>query len=670
MVPFKLETVSCIERQAIQGKNVVPIPDAYFANHSSKPRLSGMDEYRRLYDESVNNPQSFWARTARNTLSFSKDFTAALQGDFLKGECVWFPHGELNASYNCIDRHAMKTPDKVAIIFTGDEPGDTRQITYRQLLIKVCQVASVLRGRGVQKGDVVTLYLPMIPEALISMLACARIGAIHSVIFAGFSSESIRDRILDSGSRVVITANESRRGGRKIPLKDTVDRAVYACPCVESVLVLERIRTSTRTPWDPKRDIWWHDTVDVAATYLDPVPVRSEDPLFILYTSGSTGKPKGLVHSTAGFLVGAAATVTYVMDLHPEDVFFCAGDVGWITGHTYAVYAPLLLGSTTVIFEGTPVYPDTDRLWNINRKYNVTHFYTAPTVLRLLRQKMPHGPPKMAHLRLLGSVGEPIAADVWQWYWDTIGHSDAYVTDTYWQTETGSHIIAPMAGVTPMKPGSASLPMFGILPVILDPATGQVILEPDVEGALAIVHPWPSLARTIYGAPDRYIETYFGTYKGYYFTGDSAVRDRDGYIWIKGRMDDVVNVSGHRLSTAEVEAAVIKHASVAEAAAVGIPDDLTGQAIHVFVTPNTRLQDGRHQALCVELVHQIRGTIGAFAAPKKVHIVEGLPKTRSGKIMRRVLRKILLGEEKDLGDTSTLADPGVVELVVRAVRQG
>ncbi|KAI4717861.1 putative acetyl-coenzyme A synthetase [Aureobasidium sp. EXF-10727] len=536
----------------------IAVPDAFFHNHPSETYLSGLDEYTRIHDQSINDPDAFWASQSRSLLDFDTDFHTTRNGTFENGDMTWFDGGRLNASYNCIDRHALHNPDKAAIIFEADEPGHGHTITYRELLSQVCKVAHVLTTFGIVKGDCVTIYLPMIPEAAISMLACARIGAIHSVIFAGFSAESVRDRIIDSQSKVVITANAGTRGGKLLDFKRVVDEAVKGCPQVTRVLVHKNV-PSHKVAWNAKLDMWWDDALYKAPNYVEPVSMASEDPLFLLYTSGSTGKPKGLVHSTAGYLVGAAMTGKYVFDIHPDDVFFCGGDVGWITGHTYAVYAPLVRGCTTVIFESTPIYPSPLRYWDVVQKYDVTQFYVAPTALRLLKRQLGVTIPKMNKLRVLGSVGEPIAPDVWQWYYEEVGGKEAYVTDTYWQTESGSHLIAPMAGIAPMKPGSACLPVFGIEPVILDPVSGLEMEGYGVEGLLAIRHPWPSMARTIWGARDRFRNTYLDPYKGYYFTGDGASRDKDGYIWILGRTDDVVNVSGHRLSTAEIEAALLEH---------------------------------------------------------------------------------------------------------------
>ncbi|KAH8697655.1 hypothetical protein BGW36DRAFT_171922 [Talaromyces proteolyticus] len=627
------------------------VPTAYFKKHSSRPHLDSFDHYKQLYEESIRDPNTFWSRLARELLTFDQDFHTTHSGSFINGDNAWFLGGKLNASFNCVDRHAIKNPDKVAIIYEADEPSEGRSITYGELLSEVSRVAWVLKSQGVRKGDTVAIYLPMIPEALVAFLACSRIGAVHSVVFAGFSSDSLRDRVLDANSKFVITSDEGKRGGKIIGTKKIVDEALKQCPDVKSVLVFKR--TGADVPWTKGRDLWWHEEVEKYPNYLAPEPVDSEDPLFLLYTSGSTGKPKGVMHTTAGYLLGAAATGKYVFDIHDDDRYFCGGDVGWITGHTYVVYAPLLLGVATVVFESTPAYPNFSRYWDVIEKHKVTQFYVAPTALRLLKRAGDeHIHHKMEHLRVLGSVGEPIAAEVWKWYFESVGKEEAHICDTYWQTETGSNIITPLGGVTPTKPGSASLPFFGIEPAIIDPVSGEEIAGNDVEGVLAIKQPWPSMARTVWGAHKRYMDTYLNVYKGYYFTGDGAGRDHDGYYWIRGRVDDVVNVSGHRLSTAEIEAALLEHPMVAEAAVVGISDELTGQAVNAFVS----LKSGNESTDQVrkDLIMQVRKSIGPFAAPKAVFAVEDLPKTRSGKIMRRILRKILSGEEDSLGDTSTV----------------
>ncbi|KAL3960070.1 hypothetical protein ACCO45_005187 [Purpureocillium lilacinum] len=625
-----------------------------------------LEEYQKLYKESITEPKKFWANQARDLLTWYRDFETVSSGTLTDGDVKWFVEGQLNASYNCIDRHAFKDPDRVAIIYEADEAEDGRNVTYGELLRQVSKTAWTLKQMGVRKGDTVAIYLPMIPEAIIAILACVRIGAVHSVVFAGFSADSLRDRVIDAKSKVVITTDEGKRGGKLIGTKKIVDDALKQCPDVTNVLVYKR--TGADVPMQAGRDLWWHEEVEKWPSYIAPEVMNAEDPLFLLYTSGSTGKPKGVMHTTAGYLLGAAITGKYVFDIHDGDRYFCGGDVGWITGHTYVVYAPLLLGVSTVVFEGTPAYPNFSRYWDIIDKHKVTQFYVAPTALRLLKRAGDeHVKGEMKHLRVLGSVGEPIAAEVWKWYFEVVGREESHIVDTYWQTETGSNVITPLAGVTPTKPGSASLPFFGIEPAIIDPVSGEEIHGNDVDGVLAFKQPWPSMARTVYGAHKRYMDTYLNVYKGYYFTGDGAGRDHEGFYWIRGRVDDVVNVSGHRLSTAEIEAALIEHHAVAEAAVVGVADELTGQAVNAFVA----VKDGNeiNDALRKEFIMQVRKSIGPFAAPKAIYVVPDLPKTRSGKIMRRILRKVLAGEEDQLGDITTLSDPSIVDKIIKTVHE-
>ncbi|RMD41802.1 hypothetical protein DV735_g3299, partial [Chaetothyriales sp. CBS 134920] len=639
-------------------------PPAFFTKGSGKTHLKDFAEYESLYKESITEPDKFWGRLARELLAWDRDFQTVRSGSLQNGDVAWFLEGRLNASYNCVDRHAFRNPDKPAIIYEADDPSDGRTITYGELLREVSRLAHVLKSIGVKKGDTVAVYLPMIPEAVVALLAIVRIGAIHSVIFAGFSAGSLSDRVIDANSKVIITSDEGKRGGKVIGTKKIVDEGLKKCPDVKNVIVFRR--TGADVPWTKGRDLWWHEEVEKHQAYIPPEPMASEDPLFLLYTSGSTGKPKGVMHTTAGYLVGAAATGKYVFDIHDEDIYFCGGDVGWITGHTYVVYAPLLLGVATVVFEGTPAYPNFSRYWDVIAKHNVSQFYVAPTALRLLKRAGDeHVHHNLTKLRVLGSVGEPIAAEVWKWYNDVVGKDEAHVVDTYWQTETGSHVITPLAGITPTKPGSASLPFFGIEPALVDPNSGEEIQGNDVEGVLAFKQPWPSMARTVWGAHKRYMETYLNVYQGYYFTGDGAARDHDGFYWIRGRVDDVVNVSGHRLSTAEIEAALIEHEGVAEAAVVGINDELTGQAVNAFVSLKPGTETG--ESMRKDLILQVRKSIGPFAAPKAVYIVDDLPKTRSGKIMRRILRKIVNDEADSLGDISTLSDPSVVEQIIQTV---
>ncbi|EUC34583.1 hypothetical protein COCCADRAFT_4107 [Bipolaris zeicola 26-R-13] len=635
--------------------STIQVPPELYRRHPSKPHITGISHYQSLYSASIRNSDLFWSKLARELFDWDNDFQTACSGDFANGDTAWFPEGRLNASYNCVDRHALRTPSKPAIIYEEDADGETRVITYSELLWSVCKLSYVLQDMGVSKGDTVTIYMPMVPEALIAMLACARIGAVHSVVFAGFSAEALEGRILDAKSKLIITSDEARRAGKTIPMKSVVDQALSSCPGVTGCLVFKRTGI-TPTPWTPSRDRWWHEEVQKWPDYMAPEDLLAEHPLFLLYTSGSTGKPKGLMHTTAGYLLGAAATTKYVFDLHEQDVFFCAGDIGWITGHTYMCYGPLLLGSTTIVCEGTPTFPSPSRYWNIIEKHNVTHFYTAPTVLRLLKKAGSEpSPEQVSKVRVLGSIGEPIAPEVWLWYYES----------TYFQTETGCHALAPLAGVTPTKPGCASVPFFGIDPVLLDPFTGSEIVGCNKEGYLAFRQPWPSMARSVWGDHSRFIETYFSQYKGYYLTGDGAYRDSEGDYWICGRIDDVINVSGHRLSTAELEAALLEHPTVSEAAVVGVPDEMTGQALLCFVSVK---DSHKHDStLNVTAKSHIRKAIGGFAAPKFFIVVSDIPKTRSGKIMRRILRKIFEGEKENFGDVSTLINPASIQTVVEEV---
>ncbi|TDL27840.1 acetate--CoA ligase [Rickenella mellea] len=639
-------------------------------NGPKKPHVGPtIDDYKKHHASTVgDNSDEFWAKAARETLHWDRPFKTVRSGGFQTGDVVWFPEGGLNASYNCVDRWAFKHPDKTAIIYEADEPGEGSEISYGELLREVSRVANILKSFGVKKGDTVSVYLPMTWQAVAAFLACARIGAVHSVVFAGFSAESLRDRVQDCSSRVVITTDEGRRGGKTIATKAIVDAALKECPKVEHVLVLKR--TGKQVAWTEGRDKWWHEEAVKVPTYCPPEIMSAEDPLFILYTSGSTGKPKGVVHTTGGYLLGAALTVKYVFDVHPDDRFACMADVGWITGHTYIVYGPLANGVTTTVFESTPVYPTPSRYWQCVQKHKITQFYTAPTAIRLLRKLGHHHVEghDLSTLRILGTVGEPINPEAWNWYNEHVGRKQCAVVDTYWQTETGSIVVTPFPGAIETKPGSATVPFFGIECAILDPTSGKELEGNDVEGVLAIKKPWPSVARSVYMDHNRYLDTYMRPYPGFYFTGDGALRDKDGYIWIKGRVDDVINVSGHRLSTAEIESALIMHKGVAETAVIGTVDDLTGQAVYAFVTLKPEFSfDGHQDELNKELTLQVRKVIGPFAAPKKVFIVGDLPKTRSGKIMRRIMRKIVAGEGDQLGDLSTLADPSVVEQIKETV---
>ena len=618
-----------------------------------------------LYDESINSPDTFWPRMANEFLDWMAPFRQLNDCNMAKGEIRWFVDGKLNVCVNCVDRHLPLRADQPAILWEGDEPGTQRVITYQQLFDEICRLANVLKRRGVKKGDRVCIYMPMIPEAVTAMLACARIGAVHSVVFGGFSPGSLKDRILDSDCRVVITADEGVRGGRHIPLKANTDTAVSHCPDVNTVLVVRH--TGNDVAWHPERDIWYHEalaaeTADCAAEAMD-----SEDTLFILYTSGSTGQPKGVLHTSAGFLLHAAMTHKYVFDYHDGDIYWCAADVGWVTGHTYIVYGPLANGAITLMFEGLPTSPDASRFWQIVDKYKVNQFYTAPTAIRALMAQGNEAVTRTSResLRILGTVGEPINPEAWEWYYQVVGDGRCPVMDTWWQTETGGHMITPIPGVTDMKPGSATLPFFGVKPALVDP-DGNV-LEGAASGNLVITTSWPSQLRTVYGDHKRCVETYYSTYPGYYFTGDGARRDEDGYWWITGRVDDVLNVSGHRLGTAEIESALVLHPQVAEAAVVGFPHPIKGNAIYAYVSLMVGVQPS--EALRQELMAQVASEISAIAKPEVIQWAPGLPKTRSGKIMRRILRKIAANEFDNLGDTTTLADPAVVENLI-ANRKG
>ncbi|MEX6503923.1 acetate--CoA ligase [Pseudomonas zhanjiangensis] len=614
-------------------------------------------DYQRLYRQSVEQPDSFWAEQASTFLDWAKPWQQVYAGDMHKGQASWFQGGQLNVSYNCIDRHLEQRGEQTALIWEGDDPADSARISYRQLHQQVCRLANVLKSRGVRKGDRVCIYMPMIPEAAYAMLACTRIGAVHSVVFGGFSPDALRDRILDADCRTLITADEGVRGGKRVPLKANVDKALADCPNVSSVLVVERTKGSI--DWTPGRDLWFHEALQAADDDCLAEPMDAEDPLFILYTSGSTGKPKGVLHTTAGYLLQAAMTHKYVFDYHDGDIYWCTADVGWVTGHSYIVYGPLANGATSLIFEGVPSYPDSSRFWQVIDKHQVNIFYTAPTAIRALMREG-EGPVKRtsrSSLRLLGSVGEPINPEAWEWYYHVVGEMRCPIVDTWWQTETGAIMITPLPGATDLKPGSATRPFFGVQPVLLD-EQGKEIDGPGA-GVLAIKASWPSQIRSIYGDHQRLVDTYFKPYPGYYFSGDGARRDEDGYYWITGRVDDVINVSGHRIGTAEVESALVLHDTVAEAAVVGYPHDLKGQGIYAFVT----LMNGAEPSdeLQRELLALVGKEIGSFAKPELLQWAPGLPKTRSGKIMRRILRKIACNELDTLGDTSTLADPTVVD---------
>ena len=618
--------------------------------------------YQEMYQRSVEDPEGFWAEQAEQFVTWFKPWDKVLDWSYdKKGLYIkWFEGGKLNVSYNCIDRHLDDRGDQVAIIWEGDDPATDSKVTYRELHEHVSKLGNVLKARGVKKGDRVCIYMPMIPEAAYAMLACTRIGAVHSVVFGGFSPESLKDRILDSDCRVVITADEGVRGGKAVPLKANTDKAVAKCPNVHTVLTVKR--TGGDIDWHAERDVWYHDLMAEASSDCPPEEMEAEDPLFILYTSGSTGKPKGVLHSTAGYLLYTAMTTKYTFDLQEGDIFWCTADVGWVTGHSYLVYGPLAIGTTTISFEGVPNYPDASRFWQVVDKHQVNVFYTAPTAIRALMREGedPVKKTSRASLRLLGTVGEPINPEAWEWYYRVVGEQRCPIVDTWWQTETGGHLITPLPGATTLKPGSATRPFFGVQPGIVD--TDGNLLEGEAEGALVIMHPWPSQMRTVYGDHQRFVDTYFSTFPGYYFTGDGARRDADGYYWITGRMDDVLNVSGHRMGTAEVESALVLHDAVAEAAVVGFPHDIKGQGIYAYVTLVKGIEPT--DALRKELVDLVREEIGPIAKPDVIQWAPGLPKTRSGKIMRRILRKIAANEQDTIGDTSTLADPAVVKELV------
>ena len=617
------------------------------------------DAYKRMYRQSIENPDAFWADQAKTFLDWYQPWHTVSDADIPNGNIRWFDGGELNVSVNCIDRHLPSRANQTAIIWEGDDPADDARVTYQDLHDNVCQLANGLRARGVNKGDRVCIYMPMILEAAYAMLACARIGAIHSVVFGGFSPQSLQDRILDSDCQTVITADEGIRGGKAIPLKANTDEALTNCPNVHTVITVQR--TGGEITWQEGRDIWYHELTSAQPTHADPAIMASEDPLFILYTSGSTGKPKGVQHSSAGYLLHAALSHKYVFDYQDGDVYWCTADVGWITGHSYIVYGPLANGATTLMFEGVPTYPDASRCWQVIDKHQVNVFYTAPTALRQLMAQGDDYVTKSSRtsLHLLGSVGEPINPEAWEWYHRVVGDSRCPIVDTWWQTETGGIMISPLPGATALKPGSASRPFFGVQPALMD-AEGNLIEEQAASGNLVITASWPGQIRSVYGDHQRVIDTYYSTYPGYYFTGDGARRDEDGYYWITGRVDDVMNVSGHRIGTAEVESALVLHPCVAEAAVVGFPHALKGEGIYAYVTLMSG-DESDPDTLLTELIAMVRKEIGPIAKPDAIQWAPGLPKTRSGKIMRRILRKIAANELDNLGDTSTLADPSVVE---------
>jgi acetyl-CoA synthetase len=629
---------------------------------SAQPKIGkiGEADYFRLYEKSLADPDGFWGEHGKR-LDWIKPYTKVCNASF-KGDVSikWYEDGTLNASANCLDRHLAKRGDQTAILWEGDDPAEDRRVTYRELHESVCRLANALKAKGVKKGDRVTIYLPMIPEAAVAMLACARIGAIHSVVFGGFSPDSLAGRIEDCRSTVLITADEGLRGGRKVPLKRNADTALRQCPDVKTVIVVKR--TGGDIDWVKGRDHWYDDVCAAVSPDCPPEEMSAEDPLFILYTSGSTGKPKGVLHTTGGYLAFTSMTHEYVFDYRDGEIYWCTADVGWVTGHSYIVYGPLANGATTVMFEGVPNYPDPSRFWQVVDKHKVSIFYTAPTAIRALMREGEDYVRKTSRksLRLLGTVGEPINPEAWLWYYDHVGDKRCPIVDTWWQTETGGILITPIPGATPLKPGSATRPFFGVEPVIVD-GDGKP-LDGVAEGNLCLARSWPGQMRTVYGDHKRFVETYFSTFKGLYFTGDGARRDADGFYWITGRVDDVINVAGHRLGTAEIESALVAHPKVAEAAVVGYPHDIKGQGIYAYVT--LRADEQPNEALRAELVQWVRNEISAIAAPDLLQWAPSLPKTRSGKIMRRILRKIAEDQPSQLGDVSTLADPTVVDDLV------
>ena len=634
---------------------------------SSNSLIKSMDEYKHKYQRSLDDPDGFWAEEAEKFVWFDKwDTVRQFNYDVRKGRISieWFKGGKTNIAMNCIDRHLETKGEQTAILWEGNEPGENRSLTYNQLHSEVCRFSNVLKKRGVLKGDRVSIYMPMVPELAIAMLACARIGAIHSIVFGGFSSTALADRITDSSCTFLITTDGSFRGKKPVPVKVNADEAIKLAAIkgveVKTCIVVERVGSKISTEMTSGRDYWWHDEMKAAEPICDPEQMDAEDPLFILYTSGSTGKPKGVQHNVGGYMVFTSLTHKYTFDYQDGDIWWCTADIGWVTGHSYIVYGPLANGATTIMFEGIPTYPDAGRFWDVVDRLKVTQFYTAPTAIRAL---MSHGEEvpsnyDLSTLRVLGSVGEPINPEAWRWYHNNIGRGRCPIVDTWWQTETGGILITPLPGCTPTKPGSATFPFFGVKPVVIEAETGKVLKGNGVEGVLAIEEPWPSQMRTIYGDHNRFEETYFRLYPGYYFTGDGCRRDEDGYYWITGRVDDVINVSGHRIGTAEVESALVLHNKVAEAAVVGFPHEIKGQGIYAYVTLMAGVES--NEELRKELVLFVRNEIGPIAAPDIIHWAPGLPKTRSGKIMRRILRKIAANESDKLGDISTLADPSVV----------
>lgn len=645
-------------------KDVYPVPEEVKA----KAYIKGKDEYEKLWKRSIDDPDGFWAEIASEYVEWFKkwDKVEDYNFDIRKGEIYvkYFEGGKLNVSYNCLDRHLKTRGDKVAIQWEGNEPGEDKAFTYKMLHEEVCKFANVLKAHGIKKGDRVCIYLPMIPELAISMLACTRIGAIHSIVFGGFSADALRDRIQDSEAKMLVTCDGTFRGAKAVPQKANADAAIKDCPSVEKSIIVKRVGDKIKCDWQDGRDLWWDDEMAKVSAECEPEWMDAEDPLFILYTSGSTGKPKGVMHTTGGYLVFIAYTHKMIFDYKEDEVYWCTADIGWVTGHSYIVYAPLCNGATSVMFEGVPTYPDVSRFWKIVEKYKVNIFYTAPTAIRAVAREGDEWTKKadISSLRILGTVGEPINPEAWNWYYNVIGKGRCPIVDTWWQTETGGILISPLPGAIDIKPGMATVPFMGVLPALVDDE-GKELTETVASGALVIKKPWPGIMRGVYGDPKRFQETYFEQFPGYYTVGDGARRDKDGYYQITGRIDDVINVSGHRMGTAEVESALVAHDTVAEAAVVGYPHDLKGQSIYAFVTLNAGVE--KSEDLKKTLVAHVRKEIGPIATPEKIQWADALPKTRSGKIMRRILKKIAADQVDEIGDTSTLADPNVVDQLVK-----
>jgi acetyl-CoA synthetase len=648
----------------VELKEVYPVPEAVKA----KAHIKGKEAYEKLYKRSIEDPDGFWGEIAQEYVTWFKkwDKVEDYNFDMRKGPIYikYFDGGKLNVSYNCLDRHLEKRADQVAIQWEGNEPGEERGITYKELHEQVCKFANVLKAHGIKKGDRVCLYLPMVPELAISMLACTRIGAIHSIVFGGFSSDALRDRIQDSQARILVVCDGTFRGAKAVPQKTSADEALKECPSIEKVIVVNRVGDKIKCDWTEGRDLWWNDEMAKVDANCEPEWMDAEDPLFILYTSGSTGQPKGVMHTTGGYLTFVAYTHKMIFDYHEGDIYWCTADIGWVTGHSYIVYGPLCNGATSVMFEGVPNYPDMSRFWKIVEKYKVNIFYTAPTAIRSIAKEGDTWvkAADISSLRILGTVGEPINPEAWNWYYNLIGRGECPIVDTWWQTETGGILITPLPGAIDIKPGMATVPFMGVWPALVDDE-GKEFTETVASGALVIKKPWPGLMRGVYGDPKRFQETYFEQFPGYYVAGDGARRDADGYYQITGRIDDVINVSGHRMGTAEVESALVKHPKVAEAAVVGYPHELKGQSIYAYVTVNTGVE--KTPELMKELVAHVRKEIGPIATPEKIQWADALPKTRSGKIMRRILKKVAADQIDDLGDISTLADPSVVDDIVK-----